>query len=172
VTNPAGRALVAKRTPLKIARDAARLCDDSTNRTWVVFNPSKRSAIGHAPGYEIEPAGNTFSSIPASRFGEPSSFVQRHFWVTPYDPEQLYAAGKYPNQYPHGYVDGLATYAGDQSIDDRDIVVWYSLGFTHVTRPEDFPIMPSERVAVNFKPRGFFTKTATLGYARIEGPET
>jgi primary-amine oxidase len=65
----------------------------------------------------------------------------------------------------------LASYAGDQSIDDRDIVVWYSLGFTHVTRPEDFPIMPSERVAVNFKPRGFFTKTATLGYARIEGPK-
>lgn len=172
VTNPAGRALIAKRTPLKVARDACRVIDDASNRTWVVFNPSKRSAIGHAPGYEIEPAGNTFSSIPASRFGEPSSFVQRHLWVTPYDAQQLYAAGKYPNQYPHGYTDGLASYAGDQSIDDRDIVVWYSLGFTHVTRPEDFPIMPSERVAVNFKPRGFFTKTATLGYARIEGPES
>jgi len=25
---------------------------------------------------------------------------------------------------------------------------------------------------VNFKPRGFFTKTATLGYARVEGPES
>jgi len=171
VTNPAGRALVATRTPLATSREACRTIDDATDRSWIVFNPSKRSAIGHAPGYEIEPAGNTFSSIPASRFGEPSSFVQRHLWVTPYDPQQLYAAGKYPNQHPHGYADGLATYAGDQSIHDRDIVVWYSLGFTHVTRPEDFPIMPSERVAVNFKPRGFFTKTATLGYARTDGPE-
>jgi len=171
VTNPSGRALVAKHTRFTTAREAQRLVDDTSDRTWVVFNPSKRSAIGHAPGYEIEPAGNTFSSIPASRFGEPSSFVQRHLWVTPHDPQQLYAAGKYPNQYPHGYADGLATYSGDQSIVDRDIVVWYSLGFTHVTRPEDFPIMPSERVAVNFKPRGFFTKTATLGYARVEGPE-
>ncbi len=171
VTNPAGRALVAERTPLSTAREARRLVDDASDRSWVVFNPSKRSAIGHASGYQIEPAGNTFSSIPASRFGEPSSFVQRHLWVTPYDPEQLYAAGKYPNQHPHGYADGLTAYSGDQRIVDRDIVVWYSLGFTHVTRPEDFPIMPGERVAVNFKPHGFFTKTATLGYARTEGPE-
>ncbi len=170
-TNPAGRALVAKRTPLKTAREARRLTDDATNRTWVVYNPAKRSALGNVSGYEIEPDGNTFSSIPASRFGEPTSFVQRHLWVTPYHADQLYAAGKYPNQYPKGYTDGLFSYAGDQSIEDRDIVVWYSLGFTHVTRPEDFPIMPSERVAVNFKPRGFFTKTATLGYARTEGPK-
>ena len=170
-TNPAGRALVVQRTPLRTAREAARTVDDTTGRTWVVFNPSKRVGVGHAPGYEIEPEGNTFSSIPA-RFGEPSSFVQRHLWVTPYDPEQLYAAGKYPNQYPRGYTDGLASYAGDQSIDDRDIVVWYSLGFTHVTRPEDFPIMPSERVTVNFKPRGFFAKTTTLGYARLDGATT
>jgi primary-amine oxidase len=170
-TNPGGRALVVRRTTLATAREAARMIDDATNRTWVVFNPSKRSAIGHTSGFEIAPEGNTFSSIPEGRFGEATSFVQRHLWVTPYNPEQLYAAGWYPNQHPQGYADGLVAYSGDQSIVDRDIVVWYSLGFTHITRPEDFPIMPSETVSVSFKPRGFFTKTATLGYARLDGPK-
>jgi primary-amine oxidase len=167
-TNPAGRAIVARQTLFHKAADAIRRTNDATDRTWVVFNPSKRSAIGNLAGYEIVPGNNTFSSIPQSRYGEPSSFVQRHFWATRYDPEQLYAAGKYPNQYPDGYNDGLVRYADDRSIENQDVVVWYSMGFTHVTRPEDFPIMPGETLAVNFKPRNFFEKTAALGYAHID----
>jgi len=90
------------------------------------------------------------------------------FWATAFDPEQLYAAGKYPNQYPNGYTDGLVGYADDRSIDNQDVVVWYSMGFTHVTRAEDFPIMPGETLAVDFKPHNFFEKSAALGYARTE----
>jgi primary-amine oxidase len=167
-TNPAGRALVAQQTVFDKASDAIRSTNDATNRTWVVFNPSRRSSIGNVAGYEIVPVDNTFSSLPESRFGEPSSFVQRHFWATKYDPEQLYAAGKYPNQYPDGYTDGLVSYAGDQNIYNEDVVVWYTMGFTHVTRPEDFPIMPGETLAVNFKPRNFFERTAALRYAKVD----
>lgn len=170
--NAAGRALTVTRTVFGKSREAARTLDESTNRTWVVYNPSKRSDVGQLAGYEIEALNNTFSSIPAWRYGEPTSFVQRHFWVTQYDPRQLYAAGWYPNQYPENYTDHLFTYAGDQSIYNEDVVVWYSLGFTHVTRPEDFPLMPGERIGVVFKPRGFFAKSPALGYARIdEGSE-
>jgi primary-amine oxidase len=167
-TNPAGRAFAVTRTVFGKAREAVRMLDDASNRSWVVYNPSKRSQIGQFAGYEIAPLGNTFSSIPPSRFGEPTSFVQRHLWVTRYAPRELYAAGWYPNQHPHDYSDGLVTYAGDGSIYDRDVVVWYSLGFTHVTRPEDFPIMPGERIGVDFKPRGFFARSPALGYARLD----
>ncbi|HTU68975.1 MAG TPA: hypothetical protein VMF11_01535 [Candidatus Baltobacteraceae bacterium] len=167
-TNPAGRALSVTRTVFGTSREACRMLNDQTNRSWVVYNPSKRSQIGHFAGYEIEAITNTFSSIPGYRYGEPTSFVQRHFWVTPYDARQFYAAGWYPNQHPEDYGDSLVRYADDRSIYDKDVVVWYSLGFTHVTRPEDFPIMPSERVGVNFKPRGFFAKSPALGYARLD----
>jgi primary-amine oxidase len=92
-------------------------------------------------------------------------------WVTQYNSRELYAAGWYPNQHPPDYSDGLITYAGDGSVYDRDIVVWYSLGFTHITRPEDFPIMPGERIGVDFKPRGFFAKSPALGYARLDETE-
>lgn len=165
-SNPAGDALLATTTVFAKARDAARTIDD--RRTWIVFNPSKRSPLGHASGFEIQPRDNTVSAIPPSRYGEPSSFVQRHFWATKYDGEQLYAAGKYPNQYPDDYRDDLVHYAGDQSIYDEDVVVWYSMGFTHVTRPEDFPIMPAETLAVDFKPHAFFEKSPALPYARLD----
>ncbi|HVA32917.1 MAG TPA: hypothetical protein VNG31_02140 [Candidatus Baltobacteraceae bacterium] len=167
-TNAAGRALSVTRTVFGKASEACRNLNEATNRSWVIYNPSKRSEIGQFAGYEVQGVGNTFSSIPEYRYGDPTSFVQRHFWVTPYDPTQLYAAGWYPNQHPENYDDQLLHYADDRSIYNRDVVVWYSLGFTHVTRPEDFPIMPSEHVGVNFKPRGFFAKSPALGYARLD----
>ncbi|HEY1429118.1 MAG TPA: hypothetical protein VGF18_06065, partial [Candidatus Tumulicola sp.] len=166
-TNPAGRALTVARTVFGTSRDAVRELSESTSRSWVVYNPARRSDIGHFSGYEIDPGSNTFSSIPASRYGEPSSFVQRHLWITQYDERQLYAAGWYPNQHPKEYSDDLFHYAGEKSVYDRDVVVWYSLGFTHVTRPEDFPIMPAERIGVTFRPRGFFARNPALGYARL-----
>ncbi len=167
-TNAEGRALAVTRTVFGKSSEACRTLNEATNRTWVVYNPARRSEIGQFSGYEVEAITNTFSSIPDYRYGDPTSFVQKHFWATAYDPRQLYAAGWYPNQHPETYDDGLQHYAGDRSIYDEDVVLWYSLGFTHVTRPEDFPIMPSERVGVNFKPRGFFAKSPALGYARLD----
>ena len=170
--NDAGRALSVSRTVFARSREASRNLNEETARTWVVYNPSKRSPIGHFAGYEIEPTGNTFSSIPDYRYGEATSFVQRHLWVTPYDARQLYAAGWYPNQHPQDYDDDLYHYADDRSVYNEDVVLWYSLGFTHVTRPEDFPIMPAEQVGVDFKPRGFFAKSPALGYARLDQEKT
>lgn len=166
VSNPAGDALLATSTVFTKARDAARTIAD--RRTWIAFNPSKRSSLGHAAGFEIQPRDSTVSALPPSRYGEPSSFVQHHFWATKYDADRLYAAGKYPNQYPRGYRDDLVHYAGEQSVYDEDVVVWYSMGFTHVTRPEDFPIMPAETLAVDFKPHAFFEKSPALPYARLD----
>jgi primary-amine oxidase len=56
----------------------------------------------------------------------------------------------------------------NENIYNDDVVVWYSLGFTHITKPEDFPIMPAGKMAVNFTPVGFFQKSPALGYAHIE----
>ena len=168
-TNPRGRAFTIERTVFGKEREARRNLNLSTNRTWIVYNPTVKSPLGHNSGYEIQPAGNTISAIPEFRFGEESSFTQRHLWVTKYHPEQLYAAGKYPNQAPADYKDHLFEYSKkNENIYKEDVVVWYSLGFTHITRPEDYPIMPAGKVAVNFTPVGFFQKSPALGYAHIE----
>ena len=170
--NPRGRAFSQRRTVFGSEKEAERNCDAASNRVWVVYNPAVRSALGHFSGYEIEPAGNTISAIPEFRFGQDTSFTQRHFWATKYHPEELFAAGKYPNQAPENSTDNLFHYAEDnENIYAQDLVLWYSLGFTHFTKPEDYPIMPAARISVNFAPHGFFTHSPALGYATIETHE-
>jgi len=48
-------------------------------------------------------------------------------------------------------------------------VVWYSLGETHVPRPEDFPLMPNAKLSVSFVPDGFFAKNPALELAVEHG---
>jgi primary-amine oxidase len=167
--NSRGRAFTLRRTVFGREREAERNCDSSSNRVWVVYNPGVKSPLGHFSGYEIQPEGNTISALPDSRFGQDCSFTQRHLWATQYHPNELYAAGKYPNQAREDSKDNLFYYAADnENIYGTDIVIWYSLGFTHITKPEDYPIMPAARVSVNFAPHGFFPRSPALGYANIE----
>jgi primary-amine oxidase len=93
-----------------------------------------------------------------------------HLWVTPYRDGELYAAGAYPNQTSSSYADTLYSYADNSSIYDKDIVVWYSMGDTHVPRPEDFPLMPSKKISVVFHPDGFFERNPMFGAADA-GPQ-
>ena len=45
---------------------------------------------------------------------------------------------------------------------DEDIVVWLQFGLQHVTRIEDFPVMPCEIIKVQLKPVNFFDKNPAL----------
>ena len=50
----------------------------------------------------------------------------------------------------------------DRSIVDDDIVVWYSFGVLHIARPEDWPVMPVDRIGFMLKPSGFFDRNPAL----------
>jgi primary-amine oxidase len=170
-SNARERAFGVRRTVFGKEQQAMRTCYPEYDRAWEVYNPTVKSPLGHFPGYRIQPVGNTTAAISENRFGEDVSFIQRHFWTTKFHPQELYAAGKYPNQAPENYSDTLFEYTrNNESIYDQDVVVWYSLGFTHITEPEDFPIMPAAQAMVRFVPSGFFDKSPALGYAHIERP--
>ena len=63
-------------------------------------------------------------------------------WVTQYQEGELYAAGLFPNQ--GKTVAGLPEFVKDRaSLTKQDVAVWYTTGYTHVARPEDFPVMPA-----------------------------
>ena len=48
------------------------------------------------------------------------------------------AAGEFQNLGRDG--DGLPTWtAANRAIADTDVVLWYTLGITHIPRPEDWP---------------------------------
>jgi primary-amine oxidase len=53
----------------------------------------------------------------------------------------------------------------DRSVDDADIVLWYTLGLTHRVRPEDYPLMPVHTASFSLVPFGFFTENPALDVA-------
>jgi primary-amine oxidase len=112
---------------------------------------------------------NAMTIFPPERRQGSAGFTAHHVWVTPYRAGELFAGGPYPNQSPPDYADTLLRYAGEDSVYDRDIVVWYSLGMTHFPRVEDYPVMSSARLGVTFHPDGFFARNPALGLGRVSG---
>jgi len=155
-SNPFENAFRAVATPLKSEAEArGNLCLESA-RTWKIVNPSRLNAVGQPVGYKLLPGDN---SVPyASKnawWRRRAGFVDHHVWVTPYRPDERYAAGDHPNQ-SHGG-EGLPRWtAQDRPIADTDIVLWYTFGHTHIPRPEDSPVMPSAYIGFLLKPAGFF----------------
>ena len=135
-------------------------------RTWQVLNTSERSTLGYHPGYIIVPGGNSLPYVaPTSQVRRRAGFVNNHFWATRYHEDEMSAAGTYPNQSPGG--DGLPRWvANNESLVDQDVVVWYTLGVTHIPRPEEWPVMPVTHVGFKMIPGGFFTRNPALDVPR------
>jgi primary-amine oxidase len=75
------------------------------------------------------------------------------------------AAGAYPNQSRGG--EGLPRWAADnEPLVNQDVVVWYTLGVTHVPRPEEWPVMPVSHVGFKMIPAGFFARNPALDVPR------
>jgi primary-amine oxidase len=143
--------------------EAKRRMSHESSRTWTIYNASALGRGRRPAGYTLMPMANTATIFTRSREREPVAFTFHHLWVTPYREGELYAAGAYPNQANRNYTDTLHSYADNSSIYDKDIVVWYSMGDTHVPRPEDFPLMSSKKISVVFHPDGFFERNPIFG---------
>jgi primary-amine oxidase len=149
--------LSSKTVSLQSARDAKRSRNDDLARSWIIYSSEIKAIENKISGYEIVPKTNTVPALPAERQNTAPAFAFHHFWVTPYRDDELYAAGEYPNQARREGVDNLYYYANDDSVLNTDIVAWYTLGVTHIPRPEDFPLMPASRHSVLFQPFGFLS---------------
>jgi primary-amine oxidase len=92
---------------------------------------------------------------------ERAGFMTHSFWVTPYKVDERYPAGEYPNQSRGDTGLGAWTKA-DRVLASTDVVVWYNFGQTHVSRIEDWPVMPVTSVGFMLKPDGFFNANPAL----------
>jgi len=154
---------IAKETHLKSELQAVRDIKPKTFRYWKIVNPNKKNVIGQPVGYKIVPETNSFPMAdPAeSAILKRVGFLKHHLWVTPFDEDERYPSGEYPNQV--STVEGLPKWTRkDRSIDNTDIVVWYNIGATHVVRLEDWPIMPVANATVTIAPVGFFDYSPTI----------
>ena len=52
--------------------------------------------------------------------------------------------------------------ADDGPMENTDVVLWYVFGIHHITRPEDWPVMPADTVSFWLKPFGFFDRNPAL----------
>jgi primary-amine oxidase len=160
--NPFKNGFIAEQTQLRTEADARRDMSLEAHRTWKVYNPNVTNRLGHFPGYKLEPGVNSIPYVSAdTTLRKRAGFVDHHFWATAFRSEELYAAGTYPNQNPRG--DGIPKWTGDgESLDNADVVVWYTFGVTHVPRAEEWPVMPATHVGFRLLPDGFFDRSAAL----------
>ncbi|MBU7586598.1 MAG: primary-amine oxidase [Nostoc sp. TH1S01] len=160
--NPIGNAIAVENTPLTTENAAVRDVDTKHNREWMISSTDKKNTLGVGSAYMLMPTGNTiFFPTEGAEIRKRAEFATHHFWVTKYKPDELYAGGNYPNQSQPK--EGLPKYiADDESLTNEDIVVWYTMGMTHVPRPEDWPVMPVHRVGFKLFPRGFFSRNPVI----------
>lgn len=150
--------------PHVAAKEADAMMDIHLDRPsmWMFVNPNVIGPLGHPTGYEIMP-GVTAASLLSPEDGpqKVGAFSGHQLWVTPYRPDELYAAGTYPNSSKGD--DGLATWTKEnRAIENTDIVAWYTMGFHHVPREEDWPVMPVMWHDFVIRPFHFFPQNPVL----------
>lgn len=165
-TNPYNNAFRATETLFHTEANAHRDLNPATDRMWMVFNPSVKNAVGEPVGYALMPEGNAIPyAAQASSVRKRAGFVTHNLWVTPYSPAEMHAAGEYVYQSRGG--DGLPRWTqANRKIENTDVVLWYTVGVTHIPRTEDWPVMPVLRTGFQLVPNNFFGRNPALDVRR------
>jgi len=128
---------------------------------WRIVNPSVNGPYGSPVGYQIDGHGAMTLMSADDYMQRRAGFTNHTLWVTPYNANELFAAGDYPSVSTAG--DGLPKWtAANRAIANTDVVAWLTLGFHHVPRPEDWPIMPVAWHSFEIRPVGFFKRNPAI----------
>jgi primary-amine oxidase len=160
--NPHALALVQRSRALESESEGRQDVDWATQRSWKVVNRNRLNRLGTPTGYKLVASG----SFPAMLHrGSPvldrAEVVDHTLWVTPFAEDERWPSGEFCNQSRRDA--GLPEWTrADRPIADTDIVLWHVFGIHHITRPEDWPVMPVDKVAFSLKPVGFFDRNPAL----------
>ncbi len=160
--DPYGLGLTVTSTPLRTESDGRQDYDWATQRAWKVVNDQVTNGLGTPVGYKLIPSA-TFPPLfdPASPAFQRAQVIGHTLWVTPYRADERWPCGEFPVQAAAD--TGLPVWtAADRPIADTDVVLWYVFGLHHVTRPEDWPVMPADIASFWLKPFGFFDRNPAL----------
>jgi len=160
--NPYGLSLVVRNVALRTEADGKQDVDFGTQRAWKVVNTNVVNGLGTHPSYKLVPSGAIPPMFdPRSPVLQRANVIGHTLWVTPNHPDERWPAGEFVNQSTADTGLGEWTKA-DRSIENTDVVLWYVFGIHHITRPEDWPVMPVDVVSFWLKPYGFFDRNPAL----------
>jgi len=153
---------VAKPVMAKTEKEAILDIQLDRPSMWMFMNPAVKGPLNYPRSYEVMPGATAKSLMsnddPTQRIG---AFSEHQFYVTPYMEKERYASGTYVTS--SAAKDGLNTWVeANRPIANTDIVGWYTLGFHHITRSEDWPVMPIMWHQFQIRPFHFFDKNPVL----------
>lgn len=117
-----------------------------TFRKWRVLDLNKKNAGGRNWSYELipSPGDGSLRTTPAE------GFTRGELWATVSRPAERFVSTE--------QADYLSTYVNGESIQNQDVVLWYTTHTYHEVRDEDSPYMPMEWAGFTLRPRNFFDK--------------
>jgi primary-amine oxidase len=133
-------------------------CDGHNGRFWKIVNPNVQNALGQPTSFKLMPGENVrvFAHDDSSVMRR-AGFMKHHFWVTPFNENEKYAAGDYPNQRYES--DGLPNMSKPiASLRTPTCSLVYVYGASPAA-PRRLPVMPCGYIGFMMKPVGFFQKT-------------
>lgn len=158
--DPLGLGLRQVSTPIEVeGHDDYRW---ESQRAWKVVNDASTNGLGTPVAYKLVPGGAIPPFFdPASPVLQRAPVIGHTVWVTPYDAEERWPAGEFVPQSSQD--QGLSRWIQQQRpTTATDVVLWYVFGIHHITRPEDWPVMPVDIVSFWLKPVGFFDRNPAL----------
>jgi primary-amine oxidase len=158
------RSIFAVTHEMPASEQAARTrIDPAAPALYHFGNHNVESALGHHPGYMLMPEGSYAHPLlaPDDPPVRRNSYLHYQLSVTPHAPAERYAGGRFAMMSDGSDTLGAWT-ARDRPIANRDIVAWYTVGFHHITRMEDWPVMPTHWFGFTLMPHNFFATNPAM----------
>lgn len=146
--NHAGNGFTTKSFPIAKASEGARNFELSTDRRWAITNPGRRHPVtGKPTGYTIMGKGGVTPLMARddSWIAKRARWAQKALWVVK-DVEgphgsRVWPSGKYVPGSREENPDSVTKWVqGDESLDGQDVLLFLTIGITHIPRPEDWPV--------------------------------
>ncbi|KWV41432.1 MULTISPECIES: tyramine oxidase [Rhizobium] len=132
-------------------------------RYFMISDPSREGYLGQEPGWMVHHGDVAYGPFDFAK--DPpmkrNAYIEYSVWNTVYNADQQYAGGKFAMQ-----SDGSDTLPewvkANKPLMGKDVVTWFTAGFHHIPRMEDWPVMSTEWKTIHIEPHNFFAHNPAL----------